>query len=184
VRAAAGAIEAAGAVLCQLETPLDATLEAFRLARARGVRTVLTPAPVQALPDELLSLTDVCVLNESEAEALVGASGGPETLAKELRRRGPGAVIVTLGARGCFLTGPSGDSAFSAPAVTAVDTTGAGDAFVGALAVKLATGYALHPAVPRAIAAAALSVTRPGAMSSYPTRAEVAAFLPGQAPGH
>jgi ribokinase len=170
VRGAAGAIRAARVLLCQLEVPVEATLEAFRLARAAGVRTVLTPAPVREVPEELLRLTDLCVLNEAESLSL----GGP---AEAIRRRGPAEVIVTLGERGCLLSGPEGDSAFAAPAVAAVDTTGAGDAFVGALAACLAGGIALRDAVPRAVAAAALSVTRAGAQVSYPSRAEVEAFL-------
>jgi ribokinase len=153
-------------LLCQLEVPLEATVEAFRIARAAGVRTVLTPSPVCELPEELLQLTDVCVLNEREAVFLAGPI-----------RRGPAEVIVTLGERGCLLSGPEGDAAFAAPFVSAVDTTGAGDAFVGALAAGLAGGVPLRDAIPRAIVAAALSVTRAGAQASYPSRAEVEAFL-------
>ena len=140
--------------LCQLEVPVESTLEAFRLARAAGVRTVLTPAPVRELPEELLRLTDVCVLNEAEAPLAHGGVG------RGARRRGPAEVIVTLGERGCLLSGAGGEGAFAAPAVRAVDTTGAGDAFVGALAAGLAGGIPLRHAIPRAAAAAALSVTR------------------------
>ena len=177
VRASADAIRRASVLLCQLEVPVEATLEAFRIARAAKVRTILTPAPVREMPEELLRLTDVCVLNETEADSLAGTAGGPEVAAAALRRRGPAELIVTLGERGCFLSGSGGDGTFAAPTVTAVDTTGAGDAFVGALAAGLAGGIPLSHAIPRAIAAAALSVTRPGAQASYPTRAEVEAFL-------
>ena len=178
VRHAAGAIRAARVVLCQLEVPVEATLEAFRLARAAGVRTVLTPAPVRQVPEELMRLTDVCVLNETEAATLMGSAHRP---GMELQRRGIAEVIVTLGERGCVLSGPAGESAFAAPVVAAIDTTGAGDAFVGALAVGLAEGMSLRDAIPRATAAAALSVTRAGAQASYPSRAEVEAFLSTQA---
>ena len=177
VRAAGDSIRGAGVLLCQLEVPIEATLEAFRLARAANVRTVLTPAPVRELPEELLRLTDICVLNETEADSIAGTANGPVAAAAALRQRGPAEVIVTLGERGCFVSGPSGDATFAAPRVNAVDTTGAGDAFVGALAAGLAAGIALIRAIPHAIAAAALSVTRAGAQASYPSRAEVEAFL-------
>jgi ribokinase len=184
VRAAADAIRAARVLLCQLEIPVESTLEAFRIAREAKVCTILTPAPVQEVPEELLRLTDVCVLNETEADCLVGTGRGPDAVARALRQRGPAVVIVTLGERGCILSGSESDGTFAAPTVTAVDTTGAGDAFVGALAVELAGRIPLSLAIPRAIAAAALSVTRPGAQASYPSRAEVEAFLSAQAARH
>lgn len=92
VREASQAIHEADVLLCQLETPLDATLEAFRLARAAGVRTVLTPAPARELPHELLRLCELCVLNRTEAELLTGlkvaSTGDAETAASVLRERG------------------------------------------------------------------------------------------------
>ena len=184
VRTAADAIRSAKVLLCQLEIPEEATLEAFRIARAAKVRTILTPAPVRAMSEELLRLTDVCVLNDTEADSLIGTAGEPDAIARALRERGPTVVIITLGERGCYLSGSESDGLFAAPTVTAVDTTGAGDAFVGALAVELAGGGSLRLAIPRAITAAALSVTRPGAQASYPSRAEVEAFLCGQSAPH
>ena len=180
VRAAADAIRAARVLLCQLEIPVEATLEAFRIARAAKVRTILTPAPAREVPEELLRLTDICVLNETEADCLIGPRLETDAVARTLRRRGPAVVIVTLGERGCFLSGPGGEGEFLAPAVEAVDTTGAGDAFVGALAAGLAGGILLGQAIPQAIVVAALSVTRPGAQASYPSRSEVEAFLSTQ----
>jgi ribokinase len=175
---AAAAVRGAAVVLCQLETPLEATLAAFRLARAAGVRTVLTPAPAAALPDELYRLCDLCVPNETEAELLTGrAVGGPgdaETAAGELRRRGVRAVVVTLGERGALLLDDDGATPVAAVPARAVDPTGAGDAFTAALAVFWAEGLALREAAGRAAAVAALTVTRPGAQSAFPTRAEVA----------
>jgi ribokinase len=181
VRTAADSVRAAQILLCQLETPLETTLEAFRIARAAGVRTVLNPAPAKPLPDELLRLTDLCVPNETEAALLTGiATDTPEGAADAahwLCGRGPRAVIVTLGERGCLLDEGDGAEHFPARRVSAMDSTGAGDAFLGALTAALARGSSLREAVPLAGAAATLSVTRAGAQASFPTRAEVDAFL-------
>jgi ribokinase len=181
VRAAAGVVTAADVLLCQLEVPLEATLEALRLARAAGVRTVLNPAPAAALPDELLRLTDLCVPNEVEAEALTGRGVATvpeaEAAARALLGRGAGAVVVTLGRSGALLAGRQGVEHFPAVEVEAVDTTGAGDAFIGSLAVFLAEGVGPGDAVRRANAVAALSVTRPGTQTSLPRREEAESFL-------
>jgi ribokinase len=181
VRDAAPAIQVADVVLCQLEVPVASCVEAFRLARAAGVRTLLNPAPAAPLPDELLRLTDLCVPNETEAEALTGTSAatpdGAEAAARLLRQRGPGTVIVTLGARGALIVEETGSRTVPGFAVQAVDPTGAGDAFIGSLAVFLAEGIALAEAVRRANAAAALSVTRLGTQTAYPRRTEVEALL-------
>jgi ribokinase len=180
-RAAGEVIRASDVLLAQLEVPVEATLEAFRLARAAGVRTVLNPAPAAALPDELLRLTDLCVPNETEAEALTGLPAGTveeaEAAGRRLRRRGPPVVVVTLGARGTLLLEGEAVRHFPPTAVAAVDPTGAGDAFIGSLGVFLALGLSLADAVRDAGAVAALTVTRPGAQTSFPTRAEAEAFL-------
>jgi ribokinase len=190
VRGAAASLRAARVLLCQLETPPAATLEAFHIARAAGVRTVLNPAPAQPLGDELFGLTDLCVANESEVQLLTGADPGtPEgaaAAADALRRRGVRVAIVTLGARGCLLADGGKPEHFPAHPVRAVDPTGAGDAFLGALAAALAEGIGLRDAVGCANAAAALAVTRPGAQGSFPSRAEVETLLASQvseAPG-
>ncbi len=105
VRAAASEIGESGVLLCQLEVPLETTLEAFRAARAAGVRTILNPAPAVPLPDELLQLTDLCIPNETEAELLtehrVTTPHEAETAARALQDRGPGTVLVTLGPPEC-----------------------------------------------------------------------------------
>jgi ribokinase len=181
VGAAESALERAGAVLCQLETPLDATLAAFRLARAHRVMTFLNPAPAADLPDELLQLTDVLMPNEREAERLTGLPvemvDQAEAAARALRRRGPQTVLITLGERGVVVAGGERCEPVAAVPVAAVDTTGAGDAFIGALAVFLLEGGELFETARRAAAVAALAVTRPGAQGAFPTRAEVTAFL-------
>jgi ribokinase len=180
VRKAATALQAADVLLCQLEVPLDAVLEAFRLARAAGVKTVLNPAPARSLPEELLHLTDYCIPNEPEIEHLTGrAVTAPQeaaAAARMLLKRGPNIVIVTLGEWGALLLEGQRAVHIAAPQVKAVDTTGAGDAFIGSLAVYLAEGVPLEQAVRRANTVAALSTTRPGTQSSFPTRVEADAF--------
>jgi ribokinase len=181
VRLAASLIQQAVIVIAQLETPVDATLEAFRLARAAGVRTLLNPAPAGAGLSELLPLTDLCVPNESEVQILTGMPANniadAKSAARSLQATGPGAVIVTLGNRGAVLVEKGEPTKIPAFAVSAVDPTGAGDAFIGALAVYMAQGQPLAEAARGASAAAALSVTRPGAMASFPSKLEVEAFL-------
>jgi ribokinase len=186
VRAAAAMIRSAQVVLCQLEVPVEATVEAFRIARAAGVRTVLNPAPAVALPDELLALADLCVPNETEAELLTGLAAASlaeaEAAGRKLLQRGAGAAIVTLGGRGAlWVDGGAADHVPAVP-VAAVDPSGAGDAFIGSLAVFLAEGLAPRQALRRANVAAALSVTRPGTQASFPRRAEVETFLHQQSP--
>ena len=180
VRAARAAILASSAVVCQLEVPLETTLEAFRIARSGGARTILNPAPAQTLPAELLALTDICAPNESETELLTGmpvnSMEEAQAAGQRLLQAGLSTVIITLGERGVLVL--DGAAAWHVPAmkVAAVDPTGAGDAFIGALAVCLGEGMSLEQAVRRANIAAALSVTRLGAQVSFPTRAEVDAY--------
>jgi len=175
------AVETAKVCLGQLEVPQDTTLEAFRLAKAAGARTILNPAPAAPLAEELLRLTDICVPNEIEVEALTGLPAATltqaEVAARALARQGPAVVIVTLGDRGALLV--EGDTALHVPAVAveAVDPTAAGDAFIAALAVGLLGGLPLDAAVRQANAVAALTVTRPGAQAAFPSGAEIRRFL-------
>jgi ribokinase len=181
VRAAAAVIESAGVLLCQLEVPIETVAEALRIARAAKVTTILNPAPAVALPDELLRLADLCVPNENEIELLTGGHGAvtvqdAAAAAWELLKRGPRTVIVTLGERGALIADAGSAEHLAAPRVEAVDSSGAGDAFIGALGVFLAAGAPLKEAVRRASAVAALSVTRLGTQTSFPTRAEIEAL--------
>lgn len=180
-RGAAAAIESADLLVCQLETPLETTLEAFRIAKRSGVRTILNPAPAAALPDELLRLTDICAPNETETAMLtglpVGTAAEAETAARALLDRGPEVVILTLGERGALVAERDRMTHVAALAVEAVDPTGAGDAFIGSLAVFLGEGLALADAVQRANAAAALSVTQVGTHVSFPRRSQMEAFF-------
>ncbi|MER7621408.1 ribokinase [Streptomyces sp. NPDC126503] len=170
-------IGTADALLLQLELPLSVVAEGARTARRLGVRTVLTPSPAQALPAELLATTDLLVPNEHEATALTGLSD-PVAAARALLRDVP-EVVVTLGASGCLYAARGAEPVtVPAPRVRAVDTTAAGDTFVGALAVALGEGRPVPEALAWSQAAAALSVRREGASTSMPYRTEIeAAFL-------
>ncbi|NUP41073.1 MAG: ribokinase [Streptomyces sp.] len=167
-------IASADALLLQLEIPLAAVLAGARAARAHGIRTILTPAPAQPLPPELLAAIDLLVPNEHEATTLTGRTD-PVAAATALLDQVP-EVVVTLGSQGS-LYAARGAEPFTVPAprVTAVDSTGAGDTFVGALAVALAEGRPMRSALAWAGAAAALSVQRPGASASMPCRPEIEA---------
>lgn len=168
-------IAAAGALLLQLELPMEGVLAGARAARSHGVRTVLTPAPARPMPTELLGLTDLLVPNEHEAQALTGAED-PYEAARLLLDQVP-EVVVTLGAKGS-LYAARGAEPVTVPAfpVRAVDTTAAGDTFVGALAVACAQGRSMADAMAWASAASALSVQCAGASSSMPTRTRIDAF--------
>ena len=180
VKSAAAAFEEADIVLLQLESPLETVAAVVRAAGERGVPVVLNPAPARPLDSDLLSGVSVLTPNETEAELLSGIpvrdEGGVREAAARLRRRGPRAVVITLGDRGVYASSPDLEGFFPAFRVEAVDTTAAGDVFNGALAVALAEKRPLPEALRFAQAAAAISVTRPGAQPSAPTRAEIEAF--------
>lgn len=169
-----GVIASADALLLQLEIPLEGVLVAAEAARRHGVRTVLTPAPARPLPPELLAATDLLVPNEYEATALTGRTD-PLDSAAALLDQVP-EVVITLGAAGClYVTRGAEPLVVPAPRVTAVDSTGAGDTFVGALAVALAEERPVWEALRWAAAAAAISVQRAGASVSMPYRPEIEA---------
>ncbi|AKH86289.1 ribokinase [Streptomyces sp. CNQ-509] len=165
-------IAAAGTLLLQLELPVDGVVAAAEAARGHGVRTVLTPAPARPLPGRLLAATDLLVPNEHEAAALTGRSD-PHRAAAALLEQVP-EVVVTLGGAGSLYAARGREPVVvPALAVRAVDTTAAGDTFVGALCVAYAEGRPMPAALAWAAAAAALAVQRPGASSSMPERAEI-----------
>ena len=159
-------------LLLQLEVPMAQVVLAARSARAQGATVVLNPAPVRPLPDELWPLVDILVVNEIEAAELSGLPvadpAGAAAAATVLRRRAPPTVIVTLGGQGVVVADEAGCRHFPAVAVQVVDTTAAGDTFIGAMCAARAAGQSVDAAVLRGIQAATLCVTRAGAQASIP----------------
>ncbi|SDS95429.1 ribokinase [Actinopolymorpha singaporensis] len=169
------ALTGAQLLLLQLELPLDAVLAGAKAARERGVKVVLTPAPAQPLPAELLKCVDLLVPNESEALVLTGKDD-VNSAAHALAELVP-EVVVTLGADGArWLRRDGAGEHVPAPSVQVRDTTAAGDTFVGTLAVALGEGRPMGQALRWATAAAALSVGQEGASTSMPTRARIEEF--------
>jgi len=164
-------------LLMQLEVPVAEIVLLAR--RARGARVILNAAPAMALPDELLRLVDVLIVNESEA-AVVGKALGvpttPEVFAEAASAHCECAVVVTLGSRGALAAHGGERILIAAPATDAVDTTGAGDALVGAFAAALDRGASLRQALADGVAAGSLACTRHGAQAAIPMRAEIAAL--------
>ena len=185
IDAAADTIADADVLLLQLETPVAASEHAAEIAKDSrkngGTIVILNPAPAQPLPDSLLAYVDILTPNQSEAELLSGmrVSNDEEThnAAKVLRARmvdtATAAVVLTLGKQGALILTATISERVPALSVNAVDTTGAGDAFCGALATALASGETLHTAIAFANAAGAAAVTVVGATPSMPTRAKV-----------
>lgn len=177
IDAARDVIAAADVLVAQLEINLDMVAYALETAKELGVRTILNPAPAAALPPETLALADYLTPNETELETLAGEDAADvEAAARGLLTRPDQIALVTLGAQGAQIVAPGLSKVVPSYKVEAVDTTGAGDAFNGALAVALAEGMALEEALSFANAAAALSVTKPGAAPSTPYRADVDAL--------
>ena len=169
-------IAASQALLLQLELPMEAVTAAARAARDAGVPVILTPAPAQPLPDDLLDAATLLLPNEHEAAGITGAATPAAALDLLLGRVGE--AVITLGSEGALYGSRSGER-LTVPAVPvkAVDTTAAGDTFAGALAVARAEGRPAADALRFAAAAAALSVQREGASTSMPVRAEIEAAL-------
>lgn len=173
VAQAAELIRVARVLLLQLEVPLLTVMHAAQLAHAAGVSVVLTPAPAQPLPDELLRCVDVLLPNQVEINQLLDQQVTPGDGARMLIERGCRAVVVTLGAHGALLVTADQEQTIPPFAVQAVDSVAAGDAFAGALATMLAEGRSMAEAVRYASAGGALAVTQAGALPSLPQRADV-----------
>jgi ribokinase len=170
-----------GLLLTQLETPLDTVEYGLRRAREAGMTTILNPAPAQRLTPDVLRLPHIITPNETEASLLSEVTVTDLASARQAGERllglGCAVVIITLGEQGALLVQPGKVRHFAAFAVTPVDTTAAGDAFNGALAVALLEGHGLEESIRRANAAGALCVTRRGAQEAMPTRQEIEALL-------
>jgi len=189
VDAAEDRIAASSVFVAQLELPIAVVEHGLRLARAHGVRTILNPAPAMAMPESIFGLCDYLVPNETEASALTGipvrSADDAEKAAEALLARGVGSVVVTLGPQGALIRSEDVQEHVAALyAGPVVETTGAGDAFNGGLAVGLAEGMDVVEATRFGCAVAGLSVTRPGTAPSMPRRHEVDVLLRASAPRH
>ncbi|MBS0426192.1 MAG: ribokinase [Proteobacteria bacterium] len=164
-------------LVTQFETPLEQAAVAIDAARRAGCSVLLNPSPVQPVPEAWWPSIDTLVINEVEAQALAGRAADTPAQAAQagsaLRARGVGRVVVTLGSRGAVAVDAEGARHHPAPVVRAVDTTAAGDTFLGALAVALAQGQGFDAAVALGIRAAALCIQHAGAQPSIPTREAV-----------
>lgn len=171
IDAAKALIEQADIVVLQLETPMDTVVHAIKLARSLGKTVVLNPAPAASLPDGVLEQVDYLIPNEIEAAMLAGVapdSTDIAALAAALQKQGSDNVIITLGAKGVHAALYGGDTTFPAEAVQAVDTTAAGDTFIGGFVAGLASGMDEAESIQQGQRAAAWSVTKPGAQTSIP----------------
>jgi ribokinase len=173
IEAARPAIAASSILVCQLEIPPDINLAALRIAREEGVKTIFNPAPaLSEIPEEFYQLSDIFCPNETETELLTGMSfkspAEAENAAKVLIERGAASVILTLGERGSLLVTGAATEHVPVEPVKALDTTGAGDAFVGSLAFFLAAGKSLPDSIKRANKIAAVSVQSAGTQTSFP----------------
>jgi ribokinase len=171
-------------MVCQLEIKVEISLEALRIAKNAGVTTIFNPAPARTeLPPEIYQLSDIFCPNETETEMLLGMKihSQADTLAaaRELLERGPKTVILTLGSHGSLLVTPNQTELVPAEVVKAVDTTGAGDAFIGSLAYFLGKGKPLTDAMDRANKIAAISVQYPGTQTSFPDASSIPAEIMG-----
>ncbi|NIY83035.1 ribokinase [Vibrio hepatarius] len=178
-------IRQANYLLMQLETSLCGIEKAAQVAKQAHTTVILNPAPAKALSDELLSCVDIITPNETEAEVLTGIEVIDDATAQEaanaLHRKGIDTVLITLGAKGVWLSRAGQGELIAGFRVKATDTTAAGDTFNGALVTGLLEQLPLKSAIKFAHAAAAISVTRFGAQTSIPSREEVDAFLAEQA---
>jgi ribokinase len=171
IDAAKELIEQADIVVLQLETPMATVVHAIKLARSLGKTVVLNPAPAASLPEGVLELVDYLIPNEIEAAMLAGVSpegADAQALAAALQKLGSDNVIITLGSKGVHAALYGGDYTFPAEAVQAVDTTAAGDTFIGGFVAGLASGMDEAESIQQGQRAAAWSVTKPGAQTSIP----------------
>lgn len=177
IDAASDLIANAAMLICQFETPLTSVSRAIDIAVKHNTPVLLNPAPAQALPAGMHAGVAYLIVNETEAELLteipVADVAGARSAAASLRKMGSRTVLVTLGSKGVYWSGPEGDGELAAPKVDAVDSTAAGDTFAGGFAAALVRGASVRDAIAFGQSAAAISVTRHGAQSSIPTRAEV-----------
>ncbi len=177
IDAQAELISGAEACVVQLEVPLDSVWHSVKLCSQAGVTTLLNPSPVADIPAEVLAATDILVPNEHEAELLIGGEPDEVALKAYCARTGVKRIIMTMGSHGVWNVTRDEARFFPCKKAHAVDTTGAGDCFLGALAARLTQGYDVDGSILFAMAASAITVTRPGAQQAMPRLAEVEASL-------
>lgn len=177
IDAQAELISGAEACVVQLEVPLDSVWHSVKLCAQAGVTTLLNPSPVADIPAEVLAATDILVPNEHEAELLIGGEPDEAALKAYCARTGVKRIIMTMGSHGVWNVTRDEARFLPCKKAHAVDTTGAGDCFLGALAARLTQGYDVDSSILFAMAASAITVTRPGAQQAMPRLAEVEASL-------
>lgn len=174
------AIQDSDIVVAQLEVPIETVKYVIKSAKLNGKITILNPAPATELDDDLLSHVDILIPNKTELELLSGLQVSDDNdlyhATQVLLNKGVRDLIVTLGSKGCVHINDSGTKVYPAYKVQAIDTTAAGDSFIGAIAVGLSEGMSYEQVIPFATAVGALTVTKEGAQSSLPFRSEVEAF--------
>ena len=183
VEAARSDIANSKVLICQMEILLNVTKKALQIGREEGVTTVYNPAPApkEGIPEDVIALADIFCPNETEAEILTGMS--VETVdeavaaGRALLEKGPKMIIMTLGERGCLIIEKESFKHVETEKVKAIDTTGAGDSFIGSFGYFYAAGFDVEESVKRANKVAAASVQKPGTQKSYPTAAELPAEL-------
>ena len=181
LEAAKRAMADADALMLQLETPPDVSLEAARYAKSIGLRVVWDPAPAAEMPSEGFAVADFLTPNETEVESLTGIRVDDEDSAREaaeaLVAKGVSAAVITLGERGVYAA--TAKESYFVPAfdVDVVDSVAAGDAFAAGLAVAISEGFGLEDALKFGAASGGLAVTKPGARDAMPYRAEVEALI-------
>ncbi len=182
--AAKMAMEGADALMLQMETPPEVSLEAARHARSIGVRVIWDPAPAAEMPSEGFLVADFLTPNETEAEALTGIRVTDEESAREaaedLIAKGVGAAVITLGEQGVYAITEKGHHLVPPFDVDVVDSVAAGDAFAAGLAVAVSEGFDFEDALKFGAASGGLAVTKPGARDAMPFREEVEAVLSGE----
>jgi ribokinase len=179
-----GVLTQSEVLLLQLEIPLNTVIAAAKLAKEKGVKVILDPAPAQVLPEEIYPLLDIITPNETEAELLVGlpilTKEDAARAARHLQGRGVQNVIIKMGGRGAFALIEDQETFYNPFSVMAVDTVAAGDAFNGALAVALSESRPIEETLRWGMAGGALSVTKEGAQPAMPERNELITFLKTQ----